>query len=211
MPLNEIPKYIRPETRSLIESALEQAWQELKSDDPADVALGRRKLAGTIVALTALARPIWPNLSDALCMLPERCLIVRWGTVRNVAFATMLLKRRTLPMQEKLSNIAEEYQRLSKNGFDAAVHSFAEVNKSFQALTDEMTGYSKKVFDDGCHAWEQLVGAKSFDRVFEIQSQYAKKAYDDHMAEVSKLGEMYVNLARNAYKPVEQAVTKQAP
>ena len=114
-------------------------------------------------------------------------------------------------MQEKLSNIGEEYQRLSKNGFDAAVHSFAEVNKSFQALTDEMTGYSKKVFDDGCHAWEQLVGAKSFDRVLEIQSQYAKKAYDDHMAEVSKLGEMYVNLARNAYKPVEQAVTKQAP
>ena len=54
MPLNEIPKYIRPETRSLIESALEQAWQELKSDDPADVALARRKLAGTIVALTAI-------------------------------------------------------------------------------------------------------------------------------------------------------------
>ncbi len=114
-------------------------------------------------------------------------------------------------MQEKRINIGEEYQRLSKNGFDAAVHSFAEVNKSFQALTDEMTGYSKKVFDDGCRAWEQLVGAKSFDRVLEIQSQYAKKAYDDHMAEVSKLGEMYVNLARNAYKPVEQAVTKQAP
>ncbi len=53
MPLNEIPKYIHPETRSLIESALEQAWQELKSDDPADVAL-RRKLAGTIIALTAI-------------------------------------------------------------------------------------------------------------------------------------------------------------
>jgi hypothetical protein len=46
VPLNEIPKYIHPETRSLIESALEQAWQELKSDDPADVTLARRKLAG---------------------------------------------------------------------------------------------------------------------------------------------------------------------
>jgi hypothetical protein len=113
-------------------------------------------------------------------------------------------------MQEKLSNIGEEYQRLSKNGFDAAVRSFAEVNKGFQALTAEMADYSKKVFDDGCRAWEQLVGAKSFDRAFEIQSQYAKKAYDDHIAEVSRLGEMYVNLARNAYKPVEQAVAKKS-
>jgi len=54
MPLNEIPKYISSETRSLIDSALEQAWQELKRDGPADVALARRKLAGTIVALASV-------------------------------------------------------------------------------------------------------------------------------------------------------------
>jgi hypothetical protein len=54
MPLNEIPKYLRPETRSLIDSALEQAWQELLSDSPADFALARRKLAGTIVALASV-------------------------------------------------------------------------------------------------------------------------------------------------------------
>lgn len=54
MPLNEIPKYLRPETRSLIDSALEQAWQELKEDCPADVALARRKLSGTIFALASV-------------------------------------------------------------------------------------------------------------------------------------------------------------
>jgi hypothetical protein len=113
-------------------------------------------------------------------------------------------------MPEELRNVGEEYQKLSKDGFDAAVHSFAEVNKGLQTLTAEMTDYSKRAFDDGCRAWEQLVGAKSFDRVFEIQSQYAKKAYDTWIAEASKLGEMYVSLARNAYKPVEQAVAKKA-
>jgi hypothetical protein len=113
-------------------------------------------------------------------------------------------------MPEELRNIGEEYQKLSKNGFDAAVSSFAEVNKGFQALTAEMTDYSKRAFEDGCRAWEQLVGAKSFERAFEIQSQYAKNAYDSYIAEVSKLGEMYASLARNAYKPVEQAVAKKA-
>jgi hypothetical protein len=54
MPLNEIPKYLHPETRSLIDSALEQAWQELLSDRPTDFALARRRLAGTIVALASV-------------------------------------------------------------------------------------------------------------------------------------------------------------
>jgi hypothetical protein len=48
----------------------------------------------------------------------------------------------------------------------------------------------------------------SFEQVIEIQSQYAKKAYDTYTAELSKLGEMYAGLTRNAYKPVEQAAAK---
>jgi hypothetical protein len=44
----------------------------------------------------------------------------------------------------------------------------------------------------------------------EIQSQYAKRAYDGYMAEMAKLGEMCVGLARDAYKPVEQALAKRA-
>ena len=68
MPLNEIPKHLRPETRRLIDAALEQAWQELKEDGPADVALARRKLAGTIILLLRLARPTRPSSSGSLCM-----------------------------------------------------------------------------------------------------------------------------------------------
>ena len=91
-------------------------------------------------------------------------------------------------MPEEHRNIGEEYQRLSRAGFHASVRSFAEVNKGFQALTAEMTDYSK--------------------RAFEIQSQYVKQASDSYMSEMSKLGDMYVGLARNAYKPIEQAVAK---
>ena len=53
MPLNEIRKYLHPETGNQIDSALEQAWQELKEDGPADLALARRRLARTTVALAS--------------------------------------------------------------------------------------------------------------------------------------------------------------
>ena len=54
------------------------------------------------------------------------------------------------------------------------------------------------------------MGAKSYEQIWEIQSQYAKKAFDSYVAQVSKLGEMYVDVARSAYQPVEQAAARTA-
>jgi phasin family protein len=104
----------------------------------------------------------------------------------------------------------EEFQKVGKDGFDAAVRSFGEVNKGFQAIAAEVTDYSKKAFEDSTKAFEQLIGAKSIEQAIEIQSTYAKKAYDTYVAEVSKIGEMYVGLAKDAYKPVEAAFAKKA-
>ena len=109
-----------------------------------------------------------------------------------------------------VQKFGEEFQRVSKNGFDASVRSLGEVSKGFQAIAATVVDYSKKSFEDGTRAFEQLIGAKSFEQVWEIQSQYAKKAFDAYVAQASKVGEMYVNLARSAYQPVEQAAAKTA-
>jgi phasin family protein len=107
-----------------------------------------------------------------------------------------------------VQKFGEEFQRASKDGFDASVRSLGEVNKGFQTIAATVADYSKKTFEDSTRALEQLVAAKSFEQAWEIQSQYAKKAFDAYIAQSSKLGELYVDLARNAYKPVEQAAAK---
>ena len=102
----------------------------------------------------------------------------------------------------------EEFQKVGKDGFDASVRAMGEWSKGVQAIASEMTDYSKKAFEDSTRAFEQLVSAKSAEQAFEIQSQFAKKAYDDYMAEMSKLGEMYVGMAQDAYKPMEDTFAK---
>jgi hypothetical protein len=57
---------------------------------------------------------------------------------------------------------------------------------------------------DAMRTWEQLIGVKSLEQAVEIQSQYAKRVYDNHMAELSKLGEMCVGMARDASKPIQE-------
>ena len=107
-----------------------------------------------------------------------------------------------------VQRFSNEVQRAGKDGFDAVVSSLGEANKGFQAIAAEIAAYSKKSFEDGTRAFEQLLGAKSLEQVVEIQSQYARMAYEAYFGELSKLGEMYAGLTRNAHKPVEQAAAK---
>ena len=104
--------------------------------------------------------------------------------------------------------IGEQFQNVGKESFDAVVRAYGEANQGLQAIAAELTDYSKNAVEDATRAFQQLVSAKSVEQAFEIQSQYAKRAYDGYIAEVSKLGEMWVDLAREAYKPVERAITK---
>ena len=55
MRLEELPNIYQPETLSLMDSALEQAWRELKSrGDVVDVSAARSRLTTTIVALASV-------------------------------------------------------------------------------------------------------------------------------------------------------------
>ena len=113
-------------------------------------------------------------------------------------------------MLEPIQKANEDFQKMGKTNYDAAVRYYGDMTKGFQAIGARVTDYYKRAFEDSTRAFEQLVGAKSFEHALEIQSQYAKKAYDTWMAEASKIGEMYAAVARDAYKPVEKAVTKRA-
>ncbi|GFO80784.1 phasin family protein [Methyloceanibacter sp.] len=97
--------------------------------------------------------------------------------------------------------IGDDFQKFGKDGFDAVFGSFGEVNKGFQAIAAEWTDYSKKAFEDSTNAFEQIIGAKSVEQAVEIQSKYVKKAYEAHIAELTKLGEMYASLMQSAFRP----------
>ena len=111
-------------------------------------------------------------------------------------------------MRKSVQKANDDLQRMSKDNYDTMLRSYGELNKSIQSIASSWTDYSKRSFDDATHTFEQLIGAKTLEQAFEIQSEYAKKAYEGWMAQASKLTEMYAGMARGAYRPVEQAVKK---
>ena len=111
-------------------------------------------------------------------------------------------------VQETTQRMGREYQKAVERGFETASRSFSEVNRGFQALAAEMTDFSKRRSEDVFHAWEQLLRARHFGDVVEVQTQYAQRAYEAYTSEMSKLGEMCLDTARSASKPVEDATRR---
>jgi hypothetical protein len=100
----------------------------------------------------------------------------------------------------------DDFQKLGQQNVDTAMKMFGEWSKGWQAIAAEMTDYTNRSFEEGTSTVEKLLSAKSFEQAVEIQTGYAKRAYDDYMHQVSKIGGLYAELAKEAYKPVEKAM-----
>ena len=102
----------------------------------------------------------------------------------------------------------EEFQQAGKENVDLALKSMGMLSKGTQAIATEVADYSKKAFEDGTAALEKLFGVKSFDKAIEVQTEYAKSAYEGFVAKASKIGELYADLAKETYKPFETLMAK---
>ncbi len=102
----------------------------------------------------------------------------------------------------------EDLQQVSKENVDIALKSIGALSKGSQAIAVEVADYSKKAFEDGTAALEKLFGVKSLEKAIEVQTEYAKTAYEGFVAKASKIGELYADLAKETYKPFETLMTK---
>jgi len=102
----------------------------------------------------------------------------------------------------------EDFQVYGKEQFDAAVVAAGTFTKGLQAIASAVSDYSKKSFEDGSAFVEKLATVKSLDKAIEAQTDYAKSAYERLVAESTKIGELYADLAKEAYKPVETFMSK---
>jgi len=102
----------------------------------------------------------------------------------------------------------EEFQNYGKEQYEAAVANAGACTKGWQAIAAAYGDYAKKSYEDGSAFLEKLAGVRSLDKAFELQSDYAKSAYETFVAESTKIGELYKDLAKDAYKPFESFVAK---
>jgi hypothetical protein len=102
-------------------------------------------------------------------------------------------------------NSFQDFQKVSKVEMNDYLEAMGEWNKNWQAIATEMTDYTKRSFEDGTATFQKLASARDMQQIMEIQAAYAKRAYENYMEQLSKIGAMYQSFAKDTFKPVERA------
>jgi phasin family protein len=98
----------------------------------------------------------------------------------------------------------EDVDAVGRELLDSGLESFAAVSKGVQAITVNATEYARKTCAEGGAALRKLATAKSPEALVDMQSGYARSAYQSLIAESTRLLERYAELARDAYQPFER-------
>jgi len=79
---------------------------------------------------------------------------------------------------------------------------------SIQTIANAYGDYTKKSLQDTRSFVEKLMGVRSLDKAIEIQTEFARQAYGTFVAESQKICELYSELAKQIFKPMEGFVAK---
>jgi hypothetical protein len=107
-----------------------------------------------------------------------------------------------------LANNSEDIQTFNKTQRDSAAVTTQSFVKGLQAIAAETTDYSKKSLEAGSAFVEKLLGLKTPQEAVQLQLEFAKSSYSDFVAEATKIGELYSNLAKDSFKPVATAISR---
>ena len=105
----------------------------------------------------------------------------------------------------------ENIQSYGKEQLETVVASATSLQNGFHAIASAYGDYTKKSFEDTKSFVEKLSGVKSLDKAIEVQTEFAKSAYETFVAESQKIAGLYGDLAKQTFKPLESIVSKLIP
>jgi phasin family protein len=111
-----------------------------------------------------------------------------------------------------------------KTGFDKAVKNYDQIlgygketveaytkaatvaGKGAETLQSEIRAYSKQSIEDSIAAAKALMASKSAHEAFELQSDFAKTAFEAYVGQMTKISELMVSTTKSAFEPLQGRV-----
>jgi phasin family protein len=105
----------------------------------------------------------------------------------------------------------EDIQQYGKEHLETVVASATTLQNGIQTIATAYGDYTKKSFEDTKSYVEKMSGVKSLDKAIEVQTEFAKSAYETFVTESQKIAGLYTDLAKQTFKPFEGIVAKFSP
>jgi hypothetical protein len=79
---------------------------------------------------------------------------------------------------------------------------------SLRTIANAHSAYTWKSLEETRSFVEKLTGVRSLDKAMEVQTQFARQAYETFVADSQKIFELYGELAKRTLKPLEGLVAR---
>lgn len=137
-------------------------------------------------------------------------------TESNVTDVADIMKEATSKVESMTADaqktVTEQFDKVSKSfegmtafgqeNLDAMVKSSEIAAKAAEGIGTEISAFSKKSFEDGVAAAQDLAAAKTMTELFEKQTAFAQSAFEGWMHQATKMNEICVSAAKEITAPL---------
>ncbi|MEI9989572.1 MAG: phasin family protein [Rhizomicrobium sp.] len=128
------------------------------------------------------------------------------GTTETIETA---FKTGTEALKANFEKAVKSYDQLlgfSKDTVEAYVKAANVAGKGAETLHNEIYGYSKAAIEGSIANAKALMASKSAHEAFELQTGFAKSAFESYIGELTKLGELMVATSKESLEPIQGRV-----
>ena len=128
------------------------------------------------------------------------------GTTETIETA---FKTGTEALKANFDKAVKGYDELlgfSKDTVEAYVKAANVAGKGAETLHNEIYGFTKQSIEDTIANAKAVMASKSAHEAFELQTGFAKSAFESYVNQMSKLGELMVATSKQTFEPIQGRV-----
>ncbi len=108
---------------------------------------------------------------------------------------------------ERAMGAAAEMSSFGKGNLEAWAASTAATQKGMEAISAMAMAYSKHALENHVAATKSLMTVRTVQELVEKQTEYARSAFDEYVAEMNKMSNLMAAYTQDALKPINERVS----
>ena len=93
-----------------------------------------------------------------------------------------------------------------KDTVEAYMKSATVAGKGIETINSEIYSFSKDAIEESIAASKAILGSKSIHEAFELQTDYAKSAFESYVGELTKVSELFTSTTKSTFAPLQGRV-----
>ena len=107
---------------------------------------------------------------------------------------------------EKAAKNYDQFLSYGHETVEAYMKAANAAGKGVETLHTEMYSFSKQSVEESITATKALMGTKSVHEAFELQTDFAKSAFDAYVSQMTKVSEIMMSSAKETFQPLQGRV-----